>query len=345
MNKRMVAMLAAAGLAGTIAGAAPLKVQQVGGDAHWVAHLDVEKLWAGPFGGLLKNELATSPAKAKIDAVAMIFGLYPYKDIRGLTVYGQATGERQGVMLVDAKLDQERILTFLRAAPGYASKAYKNSTLHHWIDEREAAKDAAAGDRWGAFHGTDLIVVGNTEALVTAALDVLNGQRSALKAGDQIGGYPVDGTGAILMAAVAMPAPPPADAQSPAGADQRAMILQNVQGLSLRLVETGTTLDLTALLRTKTPETASFVEQLLKGLQAFGVLSQGKKPALAQLVQAITINASGTDVKAQLVYGSQDLITLSRMLKPKVHVEPAPEPAAATAATEPAATPAPEAKP
>lgn len=345
MNKRIVAILAAASLAGAIAGAAPLNVRQVGGDARWVAHLDVEKLWAGPFGGLLKGELATSPAKAKIDAVALMFGLDPYKDIRGLTVYGQAPGERQGVMLVHAKLDQERILTFLRAAPGYASKAYKNSTLHHWTDEHDAAKNAAAGDRWGAFQGSDLIVVGNTEALLKAALDVLNGQRPALKAGEKIGGYPVDGDGAILMAAVAMPEPPPADAQSPAGDDQRAMIMQNIQGLSLRLVETGDLLDLTALLRAKTPEVAAFVEQALKGIQAIGVLSQGKKPALARLAQAIAINANGQDVKVQLVYASQDLLALSRTLKPKSRVETAPTPMAPTESTEPAGPPAPTATP
>ncbi|MEI8078253.1 MAG: hypothetical protein WCH61_01335 [bacterium] len=356
MNKRLVTIMVATGLAGASAGAAPLQVQQVGGDARWVAHLDVERLWAGPFGGQLKTELATSPAKAKVDAVAMIFGLDPYKDIRGLTVYGQAPGERQGVMLVNATpLNQERILTILRAAPDYASKPYQNTTIHHWTDQRETAKDAAAGDRWGAFHGTDLIVVGNTEALLEAALDVLNGQRPALKAGDRIGGYPVDGAGAILVAAVAMSVPSPADTQSPAGADQRAMILQNVQGLSLRLVETGTTLELTALLRAKTPETAAFVEQALKGIQAFGVLSQGKKPALAQLVQAITINATGTDVKAQLVYGSQELINCFRTLKPPAQAEPEADaemavtvkvaPVTPTDKTAPAAPPAPVAKP
>jgi len=345
VNKGMVAIMAAASLAGAVAGAAPLNVQQVGGDARWVAHVDVEKLWAGPFGGLLKNELATSPAKAKIDAVALMFGLDPYKDLRGLTVYGQAPGERQGVMLVHAKLEQERILTFLRAAPGYASKPYKNATLHHWVDDRAAASDAATGDRWGAFHGPDLIVVGNTEALLESALDVLNGQRSALKAGDLVGGYPVDGNGAILMAVVAMPEPPAADAQTQAGTDQRAMIMQNIQGLSLRLVETGNTLDLTALLHAKTPETAAFVEQALKGIQAIGVLSQGKKPALAQLAQAITINATGSDVKIQLVYASQDLISLFRTLKPKSHAEAAPAPVAQPGSAEPAGLSAPAAKP
>ncbi len=327
MNKRIVAIVAAAGLAGAAAGAAPLDVRQVGSDARWVAHLDVENLWAGPFGGLLKNELATSPAKAKIDAVALIFGLDPYKDIRGLTVYGQALGERQGVMLVNAKLDQERILTFLRAAPGYASKTYNGTTIHHWVDEHAAAKSAADGDRWGAFYGADLIVIGNTEALVTNALDVLNGRRSALKAGDRIGGYPVDGGGAILVAVVAMPEVSAADAQAQAGTDQRAMIMQNVQGLSLRLVETGGALDLTALLHAKTPETAAFVEQALKGIQAIGVLSANKKPAVAQLAQAIAISTTGNDVKARLAYGSQELVTLLRTLKPKVHVEAAPTPA------------------
>ncbi|MFA5205900.1 MAG: hypothetical protein WC708_16000 [Lentisphaeria bacterium] len=337
MKNQFMAVVVMAGLAGSTVGAAPLAVQQVDSSSRWVMHLDAEKLWTTELGTLLKQELATSPAKAKLDAVALIFGLDPLKDIRGLTLYGQEPGRQQGVMLVDGNnLDQERILTLLRAAPEYSSVTRPDgSVLHHWIDVNAPKNDHAAGSRWGAFHGRNLIVVGNSQQQVGTALDVLNGKQTALKPGATLGGYPLDGKGAILVGAAAMPEAPVQSAAQPGEPpNQSAMIMQNAEGLSMRLEEqAGGILNLTVMLRAKNPETAAFVEQALKGIQAIGALSQGKRPALAKLAQSVTIVATGNDVKAQLAYGAQDLVTLYQSMKHAPRHEP-PAPAAAADASE-----------
>jgi len=244
----------------------------------------------------------------------------------------QEPGRQQGVMLVDGNnLDQERILTLLRAAPEYSSVTRPDgAVLHHWIDVNAPKNDSAAGSRWGAFHGRNLIVVGNSQQQVGTALDVLSSKTAAMKPGATLGGYPLDGTGAILVGAAAMPEAPAQSAAQPGEPpNQSAMIMQNAEGLSMRLEEqAGGTLNLTVMLRAKNPETAAFVEQALKGIQAIGALSQGKRPALAKLAQSVTIAATGNDVKAQLAYGAQDLVTLYQSMKHPRHETPAPAAAA-----------------
>ncbi len=351
--KTRIGMWVATGVMGlgAVAGAAPLDVRQVAEKSQWVVHVDAERLWTTDFGKLLKQELVTGEPKAKLEALNAIVGVDLCKDVLGVTLYGQETGKSRGVVLVAGNFAQERVLVLLRAAEGYSNRPYESYTIHHWIDKDARGNDPAGGHRWGTFRGEHLVVTASDEALVLAALDVLDGRKPGMKAGAKVGSYAVNAGDAVLFAAAVLPTPAAAGPGAPPNGNPQAMLLQNVQGLGLQLAEKEQTVHLGLTLAAKTPEIAGAVEQAIKGIQAIGILSGQKNPDLARLAQALKTSTAGADVTVDLALASPELFGMikSKWLTPKPHRPPAPVPAenagpAPEKSVAPAPAPAPAAK-
>ena len=80
------------------------------------------------------------------------------KDFHDVTLFGQDFSPESGVVLIHAATDQTKVLTALKANPGYASSAYGTYSVYTWTDKNKTL--------YGSYHGDSLIVMGQCEKIL-----------------------------------------------------------------------------------------------------------------------------------------------------------------------------------
>ena len=143
-------------------------------DATWVLHVDCDALRPTAIGQFLLAEVEKPEAQAKFAAFQSIFNFDPRKQLHGLTLYSTGKAPEDGVLLVYADFDPDRLLTLAKAAKDYHGTPYKQQTIHNWIDEKKKAKDGVKPRVYAAIQGGHIVVFAQQEKRVAQALDVLD---------------------------------------------------------------------------------------------------------------------------------------------------------------------------
>ena len=177
----MLIVLAAAWA--SIAQAAPLDLKEVGANALWVAHIDLDAARESKVVKAFYHECVEqcSEAKEHLEMACHKLGVKECKDIHGLTAYGTKYEPHTGALLVQAKLDKDIAMKELQEAPEQVTWEYGKHEVHTWLAHR--------GTRWAhlacaTFYKPDLVVIGSGPAELKAALDVLDGKASNLSGKD-----------------------------------------------------------------------------------------------------------------------------------------------------------------
>ena len=101
----------------------------------WVLHVDCDGMRPTAIGQFLLAEMDKPEAQAKFAAFQTIFNFDPRKQLHGLTLYSTGKAPEDGVLLVYADFDPERLVTMAKAAKDYQSTTYKQHVIHNWIDD------------------------------------------------------------------------------------------------------------------------------------------------------------------------------------------------------------------
>ena len=177
--KRFAALTAVVVLSAGFASAGPLVPKDIGANAKWFGHVNVEAIRSMK---LVQDMQAQCPAyqrcQAKMAELAKKLGMNPLEDILGATLYSDHYGSQVGVALVYVKkLDREKMLKLLKERhPDSKSSQYGSRTLHTWTASHHGKKM----DLTGTFASDTLVVIGVDVQQVQAALDVLDGKKPSL---------------------------------------------------------------------------------------------------------------------------------------------------------------------
>jgi len=313
MRNPMVNALVLAACCSTAVGGA-LKVEQVAGDARWVAHVDVAAMLKSGLAQFILQEAEKKDSFLEgIAKFREVFGFDPLSDVRSLTLYGKEIGDKAGVVILDATVNPEKILALLAANETYRSREYGDYVLHQWTDQPKAGAggDAPAGEpktHYGCFYDEKIILVASTIELLKGAIDVLNGKRDSLANSEGLKILPKPAAGAFALAAAEGLKVPP-DAKP-----QQAALMRHVRDVAVQAGETegSTFVNITAL--TETAQRAVKLRQVIQGLVALWQMTMAEKPDAPDLGETVEVTGQENVVHVAAAAPTKSLIEMIKFL-------------------------------
>lgn len=176
--QRLVLLAGAILAFGAIMWAGPLRPAEVSQDARFVGHFDVEQFKSTDVGKHWLQQASSTEMDAKISAFASLIGFDPRRDINAITVYGKSNQPNKLAALLRGSFDAPSMVALVQAKDTYEGLIYGKHTIHSWVDNNKYKQMR----RYGAVHGSGLLVLSESQEMVQTALDVLDGRLPGLDA-------------------------------------------------------------------------------------------------------------------------------------------------------------------
>lgn len=282
----------------TVGLAAPLKRGDVSGQAAWMVHLDCDGLRPTTVGKYVLSELEKPEAQSKLEGFQTMFGFDPRTQLHGLTLYGTGSTPREGVLVVYADADPDRLVTLAKSAKDAEDSKYKEHTIYSWLDEKKHGSHRvyAALDK-------GRVIFGQNSASVGKALDVLDEITPSLDASKEFPELGARGDKNFLEAAVRhldLPESHP-----------NAAILRLSKLLRLQLGETDGRVQGTLTMEANDDEVAGNIASIAQGLVALMKL-QKDKPEAVKVGEAISLKQNGDRVTLSLSVPGEQAVALMK---------------------------------
>lgn len=311
-------LLAGGLIAGSFtAHAAPLQRADLPANPAWVVHLDVDALRPTAIGKFILSEMDKSENQARIAVFQNLSGLDLRNQLHGATLYGNGTDPQDGVLILYADFDPAKVTNLAKASKDPENSTYKSHTIYSWVDEKKA-KHGDPQRIYGSIQGAR-VILGQRQASVEGALDVLDGSVSKLsssKAFPQLGA--AGDTSFIEAAAAKMDFAP----QAP----NAALLRLSKQG-RFQVNEAQGKINATLALQATDDSTAQQMLNVGQGLIGLMKLQQDKPEATA-LANALAIKQDGAEVVATLALPSEDVLRLMKAGAAKAEAKKAEKKAA-----------------
>ncbi|HYE07155.1 MAG TPA: hypothetical protein VEL07_16700 [Planctomycetota bacterium] len=282
---RRIALAAASVLAlsATLVARAPaMDLGQLPADTQWFVHVDGTTAFAGEFGRLVRDVLASPDVSAKMAALTAITGFDPLKDLVSAAVAGSGPGEQQAVLFLQGRFDQNRLVTLVRAVDGYALSDHGGVGVHRWRDQDKPGKPFV----FAAFLGSDLLAFTSGEPALKQAIDAI-GNRAP-----RFSPPTIAGPGVIAWAQAE-------DLAALTAGKNDAAAFKNVQAGWATLAEKDGALVAEVALTATDAASAEQLTKLANGLLALAQLSSDPKadPVGAALVASLRVAAADRTVR------------------------------------------------
>ena len=289
--------------AGLPAWAGPLQRADVAGEPAWVLHLDCDSLRPTALGQYLLAEMEKPEAQAKFDAFQTIFNFDLRKQLHGLTLYSTGKSPEDGVLLVYADFDPNRLVTMAKAAKDYQSTSYKQHVIHNWVDEKKKAKLGVKPRVYAAIQGSHIVVFAQQEARVAQALDLLDRVAPNLAGSGVFAQLGASGNSSFLQAA--------ARRLDFGDSDPSAALFRLAKMARLQIGEAQGQLKATLNLEANDEVVAQQMGWVGQGLVALMKLQRGN-PGSAKLAEALTLKQDGAGLVATLALSTDEAIALMK---------------------------------
>ena len=298
-------VLCAGGLvaAAVTAPSAPLQRADVPAEPIWVLHVDCDALRPTAIGQYLLSQMEKPEAQAKFSAFQTIFNFDPRKQLHGLTLYSVGKAPEDGVLLVYADFDPERLVTLAKGAKDYHSSMYEQHTIHNWIDDKKKAKDGVKPRVYAAIQGRRIVVFSQQEARVAQALDVLDRTAPNL-AGSGLFPHLGASGGTSFLQAAARKLDLPDSAPN-------AALFRLARSVRMEVGETQGQLRATLSLVAENEEVAKQMGSVGQGLIALMKL-QKDNPGSVKLAESLSLKQDEANVVASLTVPAADAIDLMK---------------------------------
>jgi hypothetical protein len=302
LSKRIICAggLVSVGLAAI---AAPLQRADVPADPTWVLHVDCDALRPTAVGQYLLAEMDKPDAQAKFTVFQTLFSFDPRKQLHGLTLYSVGNTPEDGVLMVYADFDPERLVTMAKAANDSQNTTYKEHVIYNWIDDKKKAKNGVKPRTYAAIQGTRVVIFAQQEGRVKQALDVLDKAVSNLANGTvfpQLGA--AGDTSFIAASARKLDLP---------DSTPNAAFFRLAKLMHLQVGETSGQIAATLSLETNDEDVAKQAVTVGQGLLALAKL-QKAKPEAGKLAEALSLKQDGASVVATLAMPVADLINIMK---------------------------------
>jgi hypothetical protein len=187
------------------------------------------------------------------------------------------------VAVLHADVDRQRVKTLLSVNPAYAASAHGQHEVLTWEDKGKTL--------FGAFHGTDGVIVSQSKSAVQTALDVLDGKSKALSTESTLAGGKDTTAGVLLYVAAEALAGAQGAAQSP--------IVKQIENAWISLGEEGKDVVIRSNVVTVDADTAAQFRDVLQGFKSGAQLraEDPKVPAyerkISHAMKRATVKADG----------------------------------------------------
>jgi hypothetical protein len=298
---KLVFLISTVTLGVLTAAAAPLKRADVAADPGLVVHLDFDGLRSTSVGKAILAELNQPDVDTKLTALKGIFSFDPRTQLHGATIYTKSETPQEGVLIVYADFDSNRVLNLGMLAPGFHTITNDSHVIYSWIDEKEKAKEDSGDPHIFAAIRGQRIILGKAKSSLISALNVLDGSDPSLAGEKSLPELGNADAGTFIQAAVRK--------FDFGNKDPNAAIFKMSKLVRLQVGETGDNLAATLNLAAKDSDTATQMSAIAQGLLALLKLQQGNPDAL-KIANAVSLRQDGADVIATVSIPSQDAVDL-----------------------------------
>jgi len=285
MSFSRVLVFAAAATVSATALAEPLDPKQVPADSRWLVHIDLDAAQKSVLWPAFEQRVRSDPQRtADLGDLESATGVRLPQDLHSVTLYGAGFGDTEGVVLLQATVDQPRVLNLLQLNPKYSSEQYGSHSLLSWEDKGKIM--------FGGFAGTDRVVITQNKALAQKAFDVLDGKSQALRA-DAVLAQPAGASAVVALAGKSL---------TELGQKQQNPVLRQVQSAWFALMEQGGNLRLKGTVEAADENAALQLKNMAEGLRSAGqMMAAGEKAdpklkALAPLLPTLSFTQQGKSV-------------------------------------------------
>jgi hypothetical protein len=276
--------------------ATQLQRADVAASSVWVLHINCDALRPTAIGKHILAELEKPEAQAKLSVFQNMFSFDLRTQLHGITLYSAGSSPQDGVLVVYADFDAEKLVTLAKAANDSQSSTHNGHTVYNWVDDK---KHHGEKQRVYATIQGNRIIFGQRESAVTQALDVLDGSVPNLataKAFPQLGGA---GDTTFLTGA--------ARKLDLSQSDPNAQIFRLSKSFRLQVGEVQQHLIGTLTLEANDDEVAGSMMSIAQGM--IGLLKlQKDKPEAAKFLQAIALKQDGASLVLTIDVPTDDVV-------------------------------------
>jgi hypothetical protein len=292
-----VGMLLAVGCVGF---AAPIHRGDVPADPAWILHFDCDGLRPTTIGQFLLREIDKPDQQAKFASFQSLFNFDLRTQLHGLTLYSLRGPSDDGVLLVYADFDADRLTSLAKSATDYQSSTHNQNVIHTWIDEGKRAKKGAKPRTYAAIKGSR-IVFGQKEESVAEALDVMDGTAANLEKTQTYQQFDTGNNSGFIQAA--------ARKLDVGDTGPQAAVSKLAKLLRLQIGETQKRIRATLSIEASESDLAGQIVTIGQGLLALMKL-QTEKPEAVKLADALSLKQDGATVVVRLALPADEAIDL-----------------------------------
>jgi hypothetical protein len=279
---------------------APLQRGDVPADPAVVAHLDFDGFWKTAVGKAIVARMDEPDAANKLAALQAIFSFDLRTQVHGLTFFSAAPAAQDGVLVLYADFESNRLITLAKAVTDYHCITNGSHLIHAWVDEKKRAEREGKGLCYGAIQGKR-VIFGQSESAVAGELDVLDGKAPSLAKADWLPESGAEAEGHFLKGMVRK--------FDFASKDPNSAILKMSKMVRFQVGEARNQLGATVNFEANDANTAAQIAAVAEGLIALGKLQQGNPGAL-KLANSVSIKQDGANVIATLSMPEADAVEL-----------------------------------
>lgn len=282
--------------------AGPLQRGDVPAEPVWVVHVDIDGLRPTSVGQYLLAEAEKPENQAKLAAFQAVVSFDLRTQLHGLTLYSIGSTPQDGVLLVYADFDAERLRTLALGAPEAQSTTYKQMPIYSWIDKNKKTSSGTRPRTYAAIYGSR-VIFGQREERVAQALDVITGASAnfaATKAFPQLG---APGNPNFLQAA--------ARKMDFAQSDPNAQVLRLSKQASFQAGQAGQQITANVTLEANDEEVANNIHSILNGLLSLLKL-QKEKPESVKFAEALSLKQTGPVVQVNFTMPVAEVIGMMK---------------------------------
>ncbi|MDD4870493.1 MAG: hypothetical protein PHR77_08020 [Kiritimatiellae bacterium] len=262
--------------------------------AKWAVHFDMEKFMTSKIGKLITDEASNTELKKGLDVLRATMRFDPLKDIKSVTLYGDRYQKDCGVAVVRGDANTETVNNLEKiivASKTHEQVTYGPRVIHKWIGEKNQKSSALC------FYAPGVTVLGGEVDKVKMAVDVLDAKRDGLK---DNAGLKIPGNAGFLMISARKD-------ENKSGNPAKAAVLQNADWLTIVAGDAGESVNLEFKLGANSQENAQQIEQLVRGMIAFVMLSKEQDQAVADIARAVSVNVENGVVGVKFSYSAEQL--------------------------------------
>jgi hypothetical protein len=277
--------------------ATQLQRADVAGNSVWVLHVNCDALRPSAIGKYILAELEKPEAQAKLSVFQNMFSFDLRTQLHGLTLYSAGTSPQDGVLIVYADFDADKLVTLAKAANDSQNSTHNGHTIYNWMDDKK--KHHGEKQRVYAAIQGNRIIFGQRESGVSQALDVLDGSVPNLSSGKAFPQLGVAGDTTFLGGA--------ARKLDLSQSDPNAAIFRLSKSVRLQVGEVQQHLVGTLTLEANDDEVANSMMAIAQGMVGLMKL-QKDKPESAKFLQAIALKQDGASIVLTIDVPTDDVV-------------------------------------